>query len=117
MSILSIIWTDFIEICRQASFQELAMPIGLLLWSSLLLIPYNNIDRRDVICGLTYSIFMVFAGILLILVLPREFTPMPGPAGQLLIMMVICLIASVRWFWQGDLNRARFDKLIQESEK
>jgi hypothetical protein len=115
MVTLSIVWSDLKEIFLQIGVVQLVFPMGILLWLTLLWIPNTNVDRRDVISGITYVLFMVFAAILMLLVLPQRFSPVFSPQVQMLIILLAGTIASFRWFSRREAKQEKIDKLIEKS--
>lgn len=116
MDTLKILWSDLIAIATNVGIQELTLPIALTLWATALMLPLPNIDKRDMVAGVTYVLFMTFSAVLIIAVLPAKFDPSTSSYQQTIYVGIGMVAASARWFWRRDPKKEQIDQLIRESE-
>ncbi len=56
-------------------YNELAIPIGFLLWLFIVMMSLKKADPQSWIQGWMYSGFIVFAGFILVLAIPQKYLP------------------------------------------
>jgi len=116
-NVLNLLASDLFAIGTGLNFLDLVLPLGLLFWLIILFIPIAQTDHRDVVCGLTYVIFLTAVGIILTLAIPRTFSVDVETSNQCLLVFLMVSASAFRWFWRSekDLQNAKFDKLIEKN--
>lgn len=79
---------------------------GTILWGIMLVWPLVGMDRRDVISGLTYAVFMGAMGLVLMVIIPDLLRGINSlNAMHIATMTVSSALAYTRWIWYRSRNK------------
>lgn len=111
-------WADIVQLFVGLDISDLTVPVSILMWAVLVMLPISQTDHRDIISGITYTLFLTAAGITLTLAIPQRFTELPSPGNQAIIILLMMVIATLRWFWRAEpsAEKTKIDKLIEENK-
>ena len=87
-----ILWSDIVQLVTSIDITDLTMPLSISMWGILVVLPLSRTDYRDVIAGVTYTLFLTAAGITLTLAIPQRFTELPSPANQAQMFSILVQI-------------------------
>lgn len=79
--------------------------IGICLWLIILFVPLTRIDRRDRMAGITYSLFMCFSGVFLILACAGRDGGFAHFDIYLSVCAVVICISGLRWFRRPTVQK------------
>jgi hypothetical protein len=108
---------DLIDLFRTIDLADLMTPLGLIIWSSILLIPLKGTDRRCRISAATYSLFCVAAGIALLFALPQRFIKTPPIGSQMTLVFFMGSLAAVRWLFKIDFKKLFVREKLKEFDE
>ena len=80
------------------SLADLAIPIAIVFWGLVLMIPLTGVDRRDVGAFGSYVVYSVFGSILLVIVLPYQYVDTSALGTQILTAILATTATAFRWF-------------------
>ena len=101
---MDFVWfTDIVKDIHDSWYQlrtvDFAQPVFVLLWLFIVFLPLGQVDRRDILAGLVYSLFSLALGVALIFALPKEFVPKPSLATQFMSVLGMVILTCARWFY------------------
>jgi hypothetical protein len=80
------------------SLADLAIPIAIVFWGLILMIPMTGVDRRDINAFGSYVVYSVFGAILLIIVLPYQYVDTSSLGMQIATAILVTTATGFRWF-------------------
>jgi len=114
---LSILAWDTLDLVSGVTLTALIPFVLMLLFLGIALYPLKQVDRGDMITGLTYMCFMVAVGAILIIVVPSRTLGNIPLSYQVLILIGIAMFAMVRWNWHQDQDTRLAEKQAAASKK
>ena len=108
---LRLLINDLVQFGLNIKLTEMAMPLGIALWLVIVFLPTRGFDKRDIFCGLTYIIFHTAVGIALILAIPQKYIQMPTAATQVMMVLAMVALISMRWFLRRTSLRSLKEQL------
>jgi uncharacterized membrane protein len=94
---------DIREIWASITFADIAKAGFMSIWAVLLFLPLRGIDRKDASSLLMYALFMIFAGVTLVIVIPMKYVGSSySLKDQVLLVVIMIAIAMSRWSFLAD---------------
>lgn len=79
------------------SYVDFAIPIGLGLWIALLQFRMSKVDCSDPFSAAVYVAYCIFAGVVLVVVVPAKWIGDIGFGASLTWVIFFAVISSLRW--------------------
>lgn len=83
------------------NISDFSIPLGILVWALLLAFPLTAFDCQDNITGSIYAAFCGAAGIIVVLIVPKEFHNFVDFKSQAAMTVFFIFVAFVRWAAEG----------------
>ena len=94
---------DIREIWNGITFASFARAGFFGIWTLLLFLPLHGIDRRGEITLMMYALFIIFAGVTLVIVIPMKYTNAEyTTADQVIMVVLMAAISQFRWTFLDD---------------
>lgn len=92
------------------SYADLAMPLGVLMWSMILVISLKGVDGNHLIAALVYAGYCSFAGVMLVIVLPEKYVRHHSNSQVMVWFVLFLVIPLLRW----GMRLLKQRKLVQQ---
>lgn len=108
-----LIFNDIKEIILAIDRQDVLRSCFWLLWGIIVFSPLKDVDRRDHLAAAVYVLFCMGAGVALVFAIPQEFLPQVSLGRTFVIIIVMGVIAALRWYYKNRVKQVLTFKVKQ----
>ena len=88
------------------SYSELAMPIGVVMWSFLIFISLANIDCSNFISSLIYSTYSCLTGVVIVFIIPGQYIGRKSFEEMVVWITIFVVVPQIRW-WRVAIQQKK----------